>query len=53
MGNTFKLGGQQTLASNITSAYDTYSFFGSVPSKYACISIVTSDIQNRWVITHQ
>ena len=27
MGNTFKLGGQQTLASNITSANDTYTFF--------------------------
>ena len=33
----FKLGGIQTFTSNITSANDTYTFFGSVPSKYAYI----------------
>ena len=31
----FKLGGIQTFTSNITSANDNYTFFGSVPSKYA------------------
>ena len=43
----FKLGGTQTFTSNITSANDNYTFFGSVPSKYAYISNVTSDIQNQ------
>ena len=43
----FKLGGSQTFTSNITSGNDTYSFFGTVPSKYAYISNVTSDIQNQ------
>ena len=43
----FKLGGQQTLTSNITSGNDNYMFFGTVPSKYAYISNVTSDIQNQ------
>ena len=43
----FKLWGTQTFTSNITSTNDNYTFFGSVPSKYAYISNVTSDIQNQ------
>ena len=35
------------LTSNITSANDTYTFFGAVPSKYSYISNVTSDIQTQ------
>ena len=40
----FKLGGSHTFTINITSANDNYTFFGSLPSKYAYISNVASDI---------
>ena len=39
----FKLGGSQTLTSDIT-ANDTYNFFGSKPSKYAYLSTVITVI---------
>ena len=43
----FKLGGSQTLTSDITISIDIFQFFGSKPSNYFYPSNVTSDIQKQ------
>ena len=46
IATSFKLGGSQTLTSDVT-ANDNYNFFGSKPSQYAYLSSITSDIQSQ------